>query len=116
MNKKTLGIIICSAFSVGLVAETAVAAWSLVHGQEVGIHTAVELTVAWLVVLAVFIGTIISKLPGAPTWNSGNTGDDDDGSDGGDTDYYAEDCTDPEDDTPEEPGTPEHHDDSTTWD
>ena len=116
MNIKTLGIIICSAFSVGLVAETAVAIWSLVHGQEVGIHTAVELTVAWLVVLAVFVGTMLSKLG----WSSPRsrvetaTDDDDDGCyDDGDD---SEDCSDPEEDTPEETGTPEHHEDDTTWD
>ena len=51
MNIKTLGIILCSAFSVGLVAETALSVWSLVNGQGVTLHTAIELIIAWLVVI-----------------------------------------------------------------
>ena len=65
---KTLGIILCSAFSVGLVAETAAGVWSLASGQGISLSTAIELIVAWLVVLAVFIATIISGFRGRPRW------------------------------------------------
>ena len=97
---KTLGIILCSAFSVGLVAETAAGVWSLASGQGISLSTAIELVVAWLVVLAVFIATIISGLRGRPRWfgvgvivdhndsldDDGSDGSDDDGSDGSDDD------------------------------
>jgi hypothetical protein len=97
---KTLGIILCSAFSVGLVAETAAGVWSLASGQGISLSTAIELVVAWLVVLAVFVATIISGLRGRPRWfgvgvivdhndsldDDGSDGSDDDGSDGSDDD------------------------------
>jgi hypothetical protein len=94
---KTLGIILCSAFSVGLVAETAAGVWSLASGQGISLSTAIELVVAWLVVLAVFIATIISGLRGRPSWfgvgvivdhndSLDDDGSDDDGSDGSDDD------------------------------
>jgi hypothetical protein len=84
---KTLGIILCSAFSVGLVAETAAGVWSLASGQGISLATAIELIIAWLVVLAVFIATIIKGFRGFPRWvGIGVTvvrpdDDDDDGSD-----------------------------------
>ena len=65
---KTLGIIICSAFSVGLVAETAAGVWSLANGQGISLATAIELTIAWLVVLAVFIASIVKGFRGSPRW------------------------------------------------
>lgn len=66
--KKTLGIILCSAFSVGLVAETAVSIWSLANGQGVALPTAIELVVAWFVVLAVFIAAIVKGFLGSARW------------------------------------------------
>jgi hypothetical protein len=88
---KTLGIILCSAFSVGLVAETAAGVWSLANGQGISLATAIELIIAWLVVLAVFISTIISGFRGRPRWfgvgviiDHNDSLDDDDGSDGSD--------------------------------
>ena len=87
---KTLGIILCSAFSVGLVAETAAGVWSLASGQGISLATAIELVIAWLVVLAVFIATIISGFRGRPRWFGvgviidHNDSLDDDGSDGSD--------------------------------
>lgn len=66
--KKTLGIILCSAFSVGLVAETAVSIWSLANGQGVALPTAIELVVAWFVVLAVFIAAIVKGFNGSARW------------------------------------------------
>jgi hypothetical protein len=84
---KTLGIILCSAFSVGLVAETAAGVWSLANGQGISLSTAIELIIAWLVVLAVFIATIVKGFRGSPRWlGIGVTvvrpdDDDDDGSD-----------------------------------
>lgn len=88
---KTLGIILCSAFSVGLVAETAAGVWSLAQGQGISLSTAIELIIAWLVVLAVFIATIISGLRGRPRWfgvgviiDHNDSLDDDEGADGSD--------------------------------
>lgn len=88
---KTLGIILCSAFSVGLVAETAAGVWSLASGQGISLATAIELIIAWLVVLAVFIATIISGFRGRPRWlgvgviiGHKDSLDDDEGSDGSD--------------------------------
>lgn len=88
---KTLGIILCSAFSVGLVAETAAGVWSLAQGQCISLSTAIELIIAWLVVLAVFIATIISGLRGRPRWfgvgviiDHNDSLDDDEGADGSD--------------------------------
>ena len=86
---KTLGIILCSAFSVGLVAETAAGVWSLAQGQGISLSTAIELIIAWLVVLAVFIATIISGFRGRPRWlgvgviigHKDSLDDDDEGSD-----------------------------------
>lgn len=91
--KKTLGIIICSAFSVGLVAETAVSIWSLATGQGVELPTAIELVVAWLVVLAVFIAAIVKGFLGSARWLGVGVAvhhddSDDDGS--AEDDYYAE--------------------------
>ena len=58
--KKALGIIILTAFSVGLVAETACEIHSLATGQAVTASTAIELIVCWGVVLAVFIASIVN--------------------------------------------------------
>lgn len=88
---KTLGIILCSAFSVGLVAKTAAGVCSLAQGQGISLSTAIELIIAWLVVLAVFIATIISGLRGRPRWfgvgviiDHNDSLDDDEGADGSD--------------------------------
>ena len=121
MNIKTLGIIICSAFSVGLVAETALSVWSLANGQGVTLHTAIELIIAWLVVLAVFIASIVKGFcGGAIRWvglavhHDVPSDDDDDEHDDDDDhtdEYNEENCTDPESfpeqGTPEEQDTPE---------
>ena len=90
---KTLGIIICSAFSVGLVAETAAGVWSLANGQGISLATAIELTIAWLVVLAVFIASIVKGFRGSPRWvGIGVTVVRPDGDDGsGDDDGRADD-------------------------
>lgn len=89
--KKTLGIILCSAFSVGLVAETAVSIWSLANGQGVALPTAIELVVAWFVVLAVFIAAIVKGFLGSARWlGVGVVVHHDDSAD--DDDYSAEDA------------------------
>jgi hypothetical protein len=119
MNIKTLGIILCSAFSVGLVAETAFSVWSLVNGQGVSLHTSIELIIAWLVTLVVFIASIVNGFCGGSVrWvglavhHTVPSDDDDDEHDDEDTDEYnKEDCTDPESfpeqGTPAEQDTPE---------
>lgn len=66
--KKALGIIILTAFSVGLVAETACEIHSLATGQAVTASTAIELIVCWGVVLAVFIASIVSGFRGSARW------------------------------------------------
>ena len=88
--KKTLGIILCSAFSVGLVAETAVSIWSLANGQGVALPTAIELVVAWFVVLAVFIAAIVKGFLGSARWLGVGVVVHHDDSD--DDDYSAEDA------------------------
>ena len=103
---KTLGIIICSAFSVGLVAETAAGVWSLANGQGISLATAIELIIAWLVVLAVFIATIVKGFRGSPRWVgigvtvARHEDDDDDGSD--DDDVGSDDDDDGADDDDDE--------------
>lgn len=93
--KKTLGIILCSAFSVGLVAETAVSIWSLANGQGVALPTAIELVVAWFVVLAVFIAAIVKGFLGSARWlGVGVVVHHDDSAD---DDYYAENAGEDED-------------------
>lgn len=92
--KKTLGIIICSAFSVGLVAETAVSIWSLANGQGVALPTAIELVVAWFVVLAVFIAAIVKGFLGSARWLGVGVAVHHDDSD--DDDYYAENASEDE--------------------
>lgn len=103
--RKALVIILCSAFSAGLVAETALSIWSLAGGNGISLSTAIELAVAWLVVLAVFIASIVTGLRSPARWlvavvhhypaphdddesDDGTDGDDDesddDGSDGDD--------------------------------
>jgi hypothetical protein len=91
--KKTLGIILCSAFSVGLVAETAVSIWSLANGQGVALPTAIELVVAWFVVLAVFIAAIVKGFLGSARWlGVGVVVHHDDSADSDDDDYDSEDA------------------------
>jgi len=115
MNIKTLGIIICSAFSVGLVAETALSVWSLANGQGVTLHTAIELIIAWLVVLAVFIASIVKGFcGGAIRWVGlavHHVVPSDDNADDDNDEYNEENCTDPESfpeqGTPAEQDTPE---------
>ena len=100
--RKALVIILCSAFSAGLVAETALSIWSLAGGNGIALSTAIELAVAWLVVLAVFIASIVTGLRTPAGWlltvvhhypaphdddehdGSDESDDDDDGSDGDD--------------------------------
>ena len=123
MNIKTLGIILCSAFSVGLVTETVFSVWSLANGQGVTLHTSIELIIAWLVCLAVFIASIVNGFCGGSVrWvglavhhNVPSDDDDDDHTDDDDhiddDEYNKENCTDPESfpeqGTPEEQDTPE---------
>ena len=66
--RKALVIILCSAFSAGLVAETALSIWSLAGGNGIALSTAIELAVAWLVVLAVFIASIVTGLRSPVRW------------------------------------------------
>jgi hypothetical protein len=51
---KAVAVIILSAFSVGLIAETALAVLTLSQGAVVPLGDAIELVVAWFVVLAIF--------------------------------------------------------------
>ena len=121
MNIKTLGIILCSAFSVGLITETAFSVWSLANGQGVTMHTSIELIIAWLVCLAVFIASIVNGFCGGsvrwvglavhhnvPSDDDDDEHDDDEGEDEGDTEDEGEDDTEgeEEEETPEEE-TPE---------
>ena len=66
--RKALVIILCSAFSAGLVAETALSIWSLAGGNGIALSTAIELALAWLVVLAVFIASIVTGLRSPARW------------------------------------------------
>lgn len=110
MNIKTIGIILCSAFSVGLVAETAVSVWELTSEKGVDIHTTIELALAWLVVLAVFVHAIIKGFLTSP-WRHSDTGSDDfvsdPESDDSEDDSGDDFVSDSEETTEETPETPE---------
>ena len=56
---KTLVVTILVAFTIGLVAETALAVCGLAGGIAPDFHTAVELCVCWGVVLAAFVGSVV---------------------------------------------------------
>ena len=73
--------------------------WSLAGGNGIALSTAIELAVAWLVVLAVFIASIVTGLRSPARWlvtvvhhypaphdddESDDDESDDDGSDGDD--------------------------------
>ena len=92
--KKALGIIILTAFSVGLVAETACEIHSLATGQAVTASTAIELIVCWGVVLAVFIAAIVKGFLGSASWLGVGVAVHHDDSD--DDDYYAENASEDE--------------------
>ena len=51
---KAVAVIILSAFSVGLIAETALAVLTLSQGAVVPLHDAIELVAGWFVVFAIF--------------------------------------------------------------
>lgn len=51
---KKLIVIVLTAFTAGLIAETAVAVLQAVHGVFPELHDAIELGVSWFVVVAVF--------------------------------------------------------------
>lgn len=108
MNIKTLGIILCSAFSVGLVTETAFSVWSLANGQGVTLHTSIELIIAWLVCLVVFIASIVNGFCGGSARWVGlavhhNVPSDDDDDEHDDDEEEEDDAEDEgEEETPEE--------------
>ena len=111
--RKALVIILCSAFSAGLVAETALSIWSLAGGNGIALSTAIELAVAWLVVLAVFIASIVTGLRSPARWfvtvvhhypaphddSDGSEDDDHDDSDDSEDDDRDPDGDDSEDDS-----------------
>ena len=113
---KTFATIVLSAFSLGLVAETAIAVHSLATGSEVQLATAIELGISWLVVLAFFIANVARMVfhRGSPSILVGVAvplhDDDDEGDDDGEGNTDGEDGETPEE-TPEETGeTPETQD------
>ena len=56
---KTLIVIVVTAFTAGLLAETALAVYQLKTGAEVAVDMAVELGVCWLAVLSVFYAAVV---------------------------------------------------------
>jgi hypothetical protein len=56
---KTLIVTILTAFTCGLLAETAVTLVQGVQGVYPDIHTAIELGVCWFVVLATFYASVL---------------------------------------------------------
>ena len=104
--RKALVIILCSAFSAGLVAETALSIWSLAGGNGIALSTAIELAVAWLAVLAVFIASIVTGLRSPAGWlvtvvhhyPAPHDDDEHDGSDESDDDESDDDGSDGDDD------------------
>ena len=108
--RKALVIILCSAFSAGLVAETALSIWSLAGGNGISLSTAIELAIAWLVVLAVFIASIVTGLRSPAGWlvtvvhhyPAPHDDDEHDGSDESDDDDDDDGSDDDSDDNPDD--------------
>ena len=59
---KQVIVIILTAFTIGLVAETAVAIVQGVNGTAPAIPDAIELGVCWLVVLATFYASVLKSV------------------------------------------------------
>jgi len=59
---KSVIVIVLTAFTVGLLAETAVAIVQGVQGIAPDLHGAIELGVSWLVVVAVFYVSVIKAV------------------------------------------------------
>ena len=57
---KAVAVIILSAFSVGLIAETALAVLTLSQGAVVPLHDAIELVAGWLVVFTIFFTAMLA--------------------------------------------------------
>ena len=64
---RTLVMTILVAFTIGLVAETALVVCGFVGGNTPDVHTAIELCVCWGVVLATFVGSV-AKTAFRPWW------------------------------------------------
>lgn len=57
---KNLVVIILTAFTLGLLGETAISVYDLYKGVALGLHDAIELVVGWLVVLAAFYASVLN--------------------------------------------------------
>ena len=56
---KTLIVIVLTAFTAGLIAETALAVYQLKTGLDVAVDMAIELGVCWGVVIVAFYASVI---------------------------------------------------------
>jgi hypothetical protein len=56
---KTLIVIVLTAFTAGLIAETALAVYQLKAGLDVAVDMAIELGVCWGVVIVAFYASVI---------------------------------------------------------
>lgn len=61
---KTLTVAILTAFTVGLLGETAVTLVDTAKGVLPDLHTAIELGVCWLVVVATFFASVLNVARG----------------------------------------------------
>ena len=57
---KTLVVIILTAFTLGLLGETAITIYDLYKGVAVTLHDTIELVVGWLVVLVGFYASVLN--------------------------------------------------------
>lgn len=56
---KTLIVIVLTAFTAGLIAETALAVYQLKTGVDVAVDMAIELGVSWGVVVTAFYASVV---------------------------------------------------------
>lgn len=57
---KNLVVIILTAFTLGLLGETAISIYDLYKGVALDLHDAIELVVGWLLVLVTFYASVLN--------------------------------------------------------
>ena len=61
---RTLIVIVLTAFTAGLIAESTLAIYDLLHGVQVALDTAIELAVCWAMVLCTAYATVVQVARG----------------------------------------------------
>jgi len=57
---KTLVVIILTAFTLGLLGETALTVYDLYKGVALNLHDVIEVGVCWLIVLITFYASVLN--------------------------------------------------------